>query len=295
MRARWVAAASLLCLSGCDSAPRQEPVVIYVAGDENSSLASRLGAFTDATGIPVTLRFGSSGANTDAVIENRGSPPADLLLTDNVADIWRAADQGALRPIASAALKDMPEYLRDPDAMWIALNVHIAVIVKQSDDAAQNPGRYVDLAEPQYEGTLCLTSSALSMNRALIAMMIDERGRRPTELVVRQWMQNLALPPFESEERLVDAIRSGACRYSILSNAHATGLEVSVPDGAYFDTDSIGIARHARYPESAQKLLHWLLENPTMDVPDAVSRRNIGIAGWRDEEAVLLAERAAYR
>jgi hypothetical protein len=73
------------------------------------------------------------------------------------------------------------------------------------------------------------------------------------------------------------------------------GISYFLPDEGYMDVDAIGITRHARQPESAQRLVEWLLDKKTVHVVDGSGRRSVGIAGWRDEEARLLAERAAYQ
>ena len=62
----------------------------------------------------------------------------------------------------------------------------------------------------------------------------------------------------------------------------------------YVDIDGIGVARHARYPEAAHVLVNWMLnEKPITDLAWS-NGKNVGIAGWRDEDARLLAERAGY-
>jgi iron(III) transport system substrate-binding protein len=270
-------------------------VVVYVSISDESALAVWFAGFTRDTGIPVTLRYAESSSNTKRVIENRGSPPADVLITDNVADIWRAADKGALRPISSPALATVSGLLRDPDNLWVALDYRLAVIASGANLSASPPESYADLAKTEYHGQLCLASSELSLGRSLIAMMIDDVGARRAELIVRGWLRNLALPPFATQEKLLNAITVGTCAFGILSDTVAGGANRIVPDGAYFDIDAMGVARHARYPESAQRLLDWILSNTELDVPDRASRINAGIAGWRDEEARLLVERARYR
>jgi iron(III) transport system substrate-binding protein len=241
------------------------------------------------------LHLGASQENTNSVIDDRGSPPADLLLTDNIADIWSAADQGALRPIANTSLDAVPAHLRDPDATWIALNYRRAVILINSSASDASPDRYADLAKHKYKNNLCLVSSSAPLSRALIAMLIHDLGRRPAELIVRGWMRNLAVPPFQSEAKLLAAIQAGTCAYGISSENVGGGINHVVPAGAYIDVDAIGVVRHARYPESAQRLMDWLLEHSDLDTPAGTNENNVGIAGLRAEEARLLAERAGYR
>ncbi len=285
-------------LFACDSKPdtqREDAVVVYAPVTDEAYLPEFFSSFTAETGIPVTIRHGDDTALVDDVIVNRGSPPADVLLTTNVADIWRAADKGALRAIQSPRLAKFSDTLQDADGLWVAVNYRLAVIATTLQPGDTRPVDYPDLADPRFRGQLCLVSSRLAISRSLVAMLIAELGARPAELVVRGWVQNLALPPFDTQQHLLAAIKSGTCDYGILSESIVdSGVHTIVPEPAYFDIDGIGIARHARYPESAQRLVDWVLAENAALIDSAVNERNIGLAGWHDEDAQLLAGRAAY-
>ncbi len=316
MKAALWLTATLLLLAACErqtATPRYEPVVVYAAYEDSDYLPALFEAFTRETGIPVTVRAGSAAQLTDDVIANRGSPPADVLLTRTVADAWRAADEGALRPITAANMADVAGFLRDPDGLWTAARMSLIMIAVGEGAALEPPMTYAALGQPLYKGSLCLASSSLPVNRALVAMLIADLGPKPAERVVRGWVRNLALPVFETEEALVEALDAGTCSYGIVSSPLIAGERI-LPEPAYVDVEGIGIARHARYPESAQKLVDWLLSadvqrrhahdtraHPAIaHLPDApiagnISRKNVGIAGWQDADALLLAERAGYR
>lgn len=285
-------------LTACSSKPPPEPVVVFASNEDETDRSSLFAEFTETTGIPVAIHDDNSATNTLNVINNVGAPPADVLLTTTVVDIWRAADRGALRPIQTERLATRPANLRDSNNFWVALEYRTAVIAwakKPGDASPPVPLNYADLAEPQYRGQLCLSSSELQMNRSMIAMMIADLGSRPAELVVRGWMQNLARPPFATESQLLAAIKSGECGFGVLADSVATGVEITVPQDAFFDVDAIGIARHARNPESAQKLLDWLLARNSLSLPPEASTRNLQLAGWHDDDARQLVERAGYR
>ena len=173
-----LALAFIIVLGACEPSVRHEPVVVYATGEDDAELRQRFAAFTKDTSIPVTFRLGSSAANTDNIIANKGSPPADVLLTDNVADIWRAADQGALRPVSSQALAGVQAVLKDPDGMWVAEEARFAAIAFSKSVKTVQVGDYASLAKSNARGQLCLTSPGLPVNRALIAMLIDELGER---------------------------------------------------------------------------------------------------------------------
>jgi len=296
MRAMFLAALAISILVACESKTLSQPIVVYATGEDDTSLPTWLAEFTDETGIPVTVNYGDSGANTDAVIANTGSPPADVLLTNNVADIWRAADEGALRPIQSAHLSSIPEYLRDPDGQWAALEARYAAIGVAPGLAVASPGNYADLADPKLHGQICLSSSALAVNRSLIAMLIQDLGVRPAERIVRGWQRNLAFSPFSTEAELQVAIASGSCNYGILSMSPEIQIGEKAEDRQYYvDIDGIGVARHAQNPKSAHVLVDWMLKKKAIKDLAWSNGKNVGIAGWRDEEARLLAERAGYQ
>lgn len=317
MRILLLASTLLLSLVACDSSPgpepkRYDPVVVYASYDDEQHLPALFAGFTEASGIPVTVRHGDATTLSDDVIANRGSPPADVLLTTNVADVWRASDEAALRPIAAENFSNVHAILRDPDQLWVAMGFRVAVIMHGPDNVS-DPETYADLAAPPYRGQLCLSSSSLPVNRSLIAMLIAEFGTRPAERIVRGWMRNLALPPFSSEAALLEAIDAGTCGYGIVSSHIATARHI-VPRPAYVNIEGLGIARHARSPESAQKLVDWMLSTDAQsthargvngypvhvpllqpEVAKKVSAKNVGLAGWHENDAELLSERAGYR
>lgn len=320
--------AFVVLAAACDSDPgekpeRPEPVVVYASYADENYWPAMFAGFTEETGIPVTLRNGEPAQLTSDVIANRGSPPADVLLTRNVADVWRAADEGGLRPIAAAGISHIPDFLRDPDGLWAAMSLRAAVILHNFEVIDEKPVAYADLADPRYRGQLCLSSSALAVNRSLIASMISELGVRPAEILVRGWVRNLAQPPFQTEAALFAAVDAGSCRYGILSSQVAVSTtsasgdgnaEFITPQPAYFDIEGLGIARHARNASGAEVLLDWMLSqeaqelhalgayqyparsgNLREEIAARISRRNVGLAGWHDNDAQLLAERAGYR
>ena len=162
-------------------------------------------------------------------------------------------------------------------------------------------------------------------------MLIDELGVRPAEILVREWVRNLAVPPLGSEADLLDAIEAGTCGIGIVSSQAwaAQGLDADdrgivglTPDRAFASIEGIAVVRHAHHPEAANRLVAWLLADaqqsrhseatfmlPIDTLPEmaptfnddwrALNRwriinREVSVAGWRDEEAILLAERARY-
>ncbi len=297
--------------------PALESVVVYAAYSDREYLPALFEGYTKETGVAVIVRYGDTPGIVDDVIDSRVSPLADLLLVHSVAEIWRAAEEGALRPIYSAFVHDsVPTWLRDPDEYWVALSYQTAVLAYDPDvvSVAELSGFEV-LAEARFRGHVCLSSSSLPINRTVIATLIDEIGIRNTELTVRGWVANLATPPFDTEAELLRAFQSGDCSIGIVSsqaaalaaqNIEDSRIEIFTPAVNYSDIEGIGIARHARNPDGALALLEWLLSERIQTqhsshtlvyaaIGAANDTKNVSLVARHSEEAQKLAERARYR
>jgi len=320
--------ASLVLLAACEQTPEpdinaasRDPVVVYYAGEDDAHLRRILDHYTNVSGVRVIVRRGSPKGIVDDLIANDINPPADVLVTMSIVDISRAAEEGALRPFFSPAIKEqIPVWLRDPDDLWVGLSYRTAVIAHGANMVdAPELATYAILAEAGFSGQLCMSSSRNVVNRSVVAMLIDSMGVKPAEIVVRGWMANLALPVIETEDQLVDALRSGECQFGIASssaigkaNAASPGaaLIFSTPVPAQVDIEGVGIARHAHNPNGAAALVDWLFQadaqsqfakstwsHPAIGAEvssQEMGARNIGLASWHAEDAAKLAERARY-
>ena len=275
----------------------QSTIVVYVhERAEQMRFAEMLAEFTAETGIAVTARYGNSRELTGAVIGKTDSPRADVLLTSNAADIWRAGNEGALRPLPETVLHALPEVLRDPDGAWVATLVRTPTLVAADGVALEGIGSYTDLAAPSLAGRLCIASSRRPANRALVAMLIESETAKPAERIVRGWVRNFAHPPYASDGELLGAVHAGDCEIGLVASGAGIGnlLQASLP-GPYLDIDGIGVARHAGNPDGAHRFIEWIVARQSLGLSGGYFTMHVGVAGYRDEEARLLAERAGYR
>ena len=301
-----------------DTAPDRPTLVVYASNAHEDGLARLLESFTDDTGIAVSIVFGDSAQQADRLLAGTDVPNADVILADRLQPLWRAAEDGALRPYASDAVDArLEQVLRDPDGFWAGvgfLEARVLVDTRTIDKLAVEGFEY--LADDAVAGKLCLTRSALPVNRAVIAQLIKKHGRRPAEIIVRGWIRNLARPPFDSESELVAALAAGECGIGIVSSAAGRPvvpgflkqpLSSITPLPRTGNVDAVGISRHAEQPDAARQLVEWLFTNRAqadyaamrglMQVIDvgSVGYLSLSTVGFGDEEAAKLAERARYR
>ena len=182
---------ALLLLAACERAPpqepmpRHEPVVVYASYEDESFLPELFEGFTEETGIPVTVRHRREEQNIAEVINNSGSPPADVLLTRAVHGIWLASDEGALRPLQlSGTDVGVPEWLQDPDGYWVATGF-TPIGIAYDPTAVDAISGFDDLA--RVEGGVCVSASWNAANRSLVAHMVAEHGVRRSR-TSRPWL-----------------------------------------------------------------------------------------------------------
>ena len=301
----------MILTAGCsaDDAPAPAaPVVVYAAYKDVSYLRGLFADYSRESGAMVILRSGAAGDIVDDLIANAIDPPADLLLTPTVNGVYRAAGEGALRPLMLPALAArVPQRLRDPEGYWLPLSFRrVAIVFNPAAVTTGTASDYESLAGAPFHGSLCLSSAALPVNRSVIAALIAQKGVRGAELVVRGWVANLARPVFTDEASLLAAIASGECGLGVVSGELAANLPTVVPDPPVVDIEGLGIARHARNPSGAAQLIEWLLSD-TVQAKYAADNGvaaatgsvrgsgNVGLAAWYDEDAARLAQRARFR
>jgi len=289
-----------------------DPVVVYAAFDDKTYLPALFDAYTKETGTIVIVRQGKAQAIVEDVIENDISPPADVVLTPSVRGVYRAAEEGALRPIPSAITAGIvPATLRDPDGLWAALTYRKALIVYDPEVVATEQVAGVEsLAKPEFRGELCMSSSSNIGNLTVIAGLIDTLGLHDAELTVRGWVANLAREPFANETELLGAIETGDCGIGVISSQSAGevagNLATHNPAPVWVDIEGMGIARHARNPDGAAMLVKWLLSNRIQErhatfvssrpvIGDYQGDKNVSLVAWLNDDAIKLAERAQYR
>lgn len=310
-----------------------DEVVVYSARKEHL-IKPLFVAYTKKTGTEIRYVTDKAGPLLARLKAEGAGTPADMLITVDAGNLWRAADQGALAVVDSPALsKNVPAHLRDPGNRWFGLSVRARSIVFSTERVKEGElSTYEGLADPLWNGRLCLRTSKKVYNQSLVAMMIQRLGRDKAEAVVRGWVANLATHPFSNDTKVMEAIAAGQCDVGIVNTYYFGRLMKKKPDaalalfwpnqedsGVHVNISGAGITRHARHYEAAVGLLEWLsgaeaqalfaglnMEypvNPAVKMAPEVAawgefkqdQSNVADAGRLQIEAVMLMDRAGYR
>ncbi|RLK48173.1 iron(III) transport system substrate-binding protein [Alkalispirillum mobile] len=256
-----------------------DTVTVYSARQEHL-IKPLFDRFTEETGINVRYVTDSAGPLLARLQQEGRRTPADVLMTVDAGNLWQAADRGVLQSIDSEPLREsIPEHLRDPDDQWFGLSVRARTIMYAPDRVdPEELSTYEDLADPKWEGRLCVRTSQHVYNQSLVATMISHHGEERTREVLEGWVNNFADRPFSNDTSTLRAIAAGQCDVSITNTYYLGRVLKDDPDfpvapfwpnqddvGVHVNVSGAGVTRHANNPEQAQKLIEWLASDAAQE------------------------------
>ncbi|MBU2992479.1 extracellular solute-binding protein [Octadecabacter sp. 1_MG-2023] len=234
--------------------------------------------FEDATGITINRIEGKADELAARMQAEGQNSPADILITVDTSRLERAKDMGILQSVDSDILEErIPANLQDSDNQWFGFSQRARVIFYDKADVANPPATYLDLADPAYEGLVCIRSSTNTYNQTLLASIIENHG----EEVARDWAQgvvnNMARDPQGGDTDQLRGIVSGECEIAVSNTYYfarairteVDGLSESIDmiglqwpsqdgEGAHMNLSGAGVAAHAPNRENAVLFLEYL-------------------------------------
>jgi iron(III) transport system substrate-binding protein len=254
------------------SGSASEELVVYSArshyGEEQPFRDFAAGSGTDLT------LFGGSASELYERIRSEGQrTEADVLITVDGANLWRAKDAGLLAAVRSPRLdRGVPAGLRDPDGTWFGVTQRARTVMRSSERVREGGVEsYEALGHPRWKGRLCLRSGTSEYNVSFVADRLAKDGAGDTERMLRRWMAN---DPeiLGSDVDVLDAIAEGHCDVG-LANSYYLGRELeedpSFPvapvwadqdrRGTHVNLSGIGVLRASDRREQAVALIEHLV------------------------------------
>src|SRR4051794_24563361 len=133
------------------------PDLVVYNGRSQYSDEQSFTEFGKRTGTSLELRGGTAPELFERLRSEGADTPADLLVTTDLANLWRAAQAGLLAPVRSAALdRQVPAEYRDPRGAGDGLSLRHPPPVRSPQRV---PGRTItnqqDLGDPRLKGRPC--------------------------------------------------------------------------------------------------------------------------------------------
>lgn len=282
----WRCALAALAVSVAATAASADEVNIYSARKE-ALISPVLERFTAATGIDVNLVTGKDGQLRERLIAEGANSPADVLITADAGNLYRAKEAGLLQPIVSETLTALvPRQYRDPDGMWFGLSLRARVIVYGRDRVSPDElSTYEDLAAETWRDRLIVRSSTNVYNQSLIASLIAAHGEEWTEEWARGLVANFARNPKGGDTDQIRAVAAGEADIAIVNSYYygrlvgsdkladqevvaATGLFFpnQAGRGAHVNISGAGVTASAKNRAAAVQLIEFLAGEDAQDL-----------------------------
>ncbi|HYE01504.1 MAG TPA: Fe(3+) ABC transporter substrate-binding protein [Alphaproteobacteria bacterium] len=235
--------------------------------------------FTKATGIKINLIEGSAEQLVERIKREGKSSPADVLVTVDAGNLWRAQQAGVFQPVKSEQLEKLiPANLREPAGHWFGFATRARVIVY--DKAKVKPEQlstYEDLADPKWKGQVLIRSSGNIYNQSLLASLIAAHGPEKAEAWAKGIVANMARPPQGGDTDQLKAVAAGEGTIAVSNTYYLARLassskpeEKAVADklgvffpnqndrGTHVNISGAGVAANAPNKDAAVKFLEYM-------------------------------------
>lgn len=293
-----------------------EEVNIYSARHYDSD-QTLYDAFTEKTGIDVNILEGDSDQLIERIRREGAASPADIMLTVDAGRLWRAEQAGVFQGIESDVLNErLPNAMRHPEGKWFGFSQRVRAIFYDPDDVdPANLKRYEDLADPRFEGDICIRSSNNIYNQSLLASMIAHHGMDDAEAWAQGVVDNMARDPEGGDTDQIRGVASGECDIAVANHYYyvrllesddasdreaAESVEILLPNqdgrGAHVNVGGAGVVADAPNRDNAIRFLEFLASdeaqrlfaagNHEFPVVDGIGVDGIGVDGtlatWGD-------------
>lgn len=207
--------------------------------------------FTEETGIQINLIEGSSDELIERIRNEGLNSPADIVITVDAGRLWRAKEANVLQPHGSNHLESViADQMQDPEGYWVGFSERVRGIVYNKERVNPDQLRgYLELADEEWAGRICVRSSNNIYNQSLVASMIESHGEESAEEWAGLLVQNFARPPQGGDTDQIRAVAAGLCDVALANHYYLARLmqsdsdqdvEVASQVGFYFPPAEFG-------------------------------------------------------
>jgi iron(III) transport system substrate-binding protein len=192
-----LALASLLGLAACGGAAPSteasgsgsdaEGITVYNAQHETMTQAW-IDAFTQETGIEVTVRQGSDTEMSNQIVAEGDASPADVFITENSPAMTQVENAGLFADVSDAVKENIPEEFRPSSGKWTGVAARSTVLVYNKDNVSEAdlPASLLDLQDPAWAGRWGAAAAGADF-QAIVSAMLELKGEEATAA----WLEGL--------------------------------------------------------------------------------------------------------
>lgn len=252
-----------------DALSGEDTVRVY--SGRHYDLEEAFEAYADETGADVEFLFGGDAELRERLRTEGEDTLADVFMTVDAANLELAASEGLLRPMEMSFTGIVPGNLVHPEGLWVGLSKRVRTIMYHPDRVDSSElSTYEDLADPRWQGRLCMRNSNNVYTQSLVASLIYHHDYDEALDVVRGWVEN-GTEIMSNDIVILETIAAGGCDVGITNHYYLARLVADDPDfpvlpfwanqdgrGVHVNVSGAGVTAQADNPDLAEDLIEWL-------------------------------------
>ena len=258
------------CVVGSTAAA--EELVVY-SGRSDKFVKPVIDAFTQETGIKVTIHAGSSTSLLNKLKLEGDKTSADLFISNDAGTLQQGSELQLFQALPADVAKDIPANYRASDNTWVGLSARARVlVVNKNDKSADFVKSVFDLADPRLKGKLAITNSSNESYIAGVTVYL----RSTDDARVKQWLQgmkeNVGSSVFDKHGKIVKSVAEGKMAVGLVNHYYIyrhlekhpdAPIKIVLPDqggmGVAWNVAGAAITKHAKHSAAAQKLMAFMI------------------------------------
>lgn len=274
---KWLAVLLLAVLPlGCQKT--ESRVVLYCAQDEEFARLV-FDDFQKRTGVTIAPHFDTEKTKSVSIYEEllreEQRPRCDVHWNNEIVSTIRLQKRGLLEPYASRSAKPYPAEARARDDTWHAFAGRARVLLVNTGKVpeAERPKSILDLEDPKWQGKVAIAKPQFGTTATEAACLFEVLGTERAKSFYRNLAKNALV--FGGNKQSAEAVSSGGALVGLTDTDDALGeiragrpvaivfLDRDHPAtdrlGTLFIPNTVAIIRGCPHPESARKLVDFLL------------------------------------
>lgn len=262
---------------GTDSAAPSAPAGITIySGRSESLVGGLLEQLQEAVGVPVEVRYGSTGEMSAQILEEGDRSPADVFFGQDAGALGALSKAGLLAPLPADVVAPVEGRYRAADSTWVATSARARVVAYNTAQvpADQLPANVDALLDPKWSGKIGYAPS----NASWLSFVTGLRLLRGED-GARQWLTAFAAQKpqkFEGNGNILDALAQGTVSLGLVNHYYLYEKTKDKDLAAYpvrnhyvpgdplglINVAGAGVVKTTDAAEAAQKAVAFLLSAP---------------------------------
>ncbi|MFC4297320.1 iron ABC transporter substrate-binding protein [Castellaniella hirudinis] len=248
------------------------PLTLY-NGQHAKTTQKLVAAFTQATGIRVDIRKGSSTQLANQIIEEGSRSPADVFYAEESPPVAALAEKNLLAPLPKDTLDQVIPGYTAADGTWTGVTARCRVTVynREMVQASELPSSVLDMATAAWKDRVGFVPTSGAFQEQLIAIKLL-KGRdaalnwlKGLKQYGRIYNGNMAAMRAVERGEIATALVNNYYWYIVANEVGAdqmkSGLHYAGPQdpGGLITVSAAGILKTSRNPDAARKLLAFMV------------------------------------